>query len=374
MRINNKYIDSHLQAGYFIDWLTVSQEYSEPIPIFCQDITRKIDADTGELKYETRTFRQESGSYATSISIKSDGTRLTISGNPSRFNRPDNLFGYTSFGQCINVYNELLSKLCLPELTYSANLIPVQSNTGKIRFSGDGCRISQVHITKNFSVGKGNEKRFIRSLGSFAYRNKMPFLYPDGNTIDWLKGSRRLYIKLYNKSQSLIRERKKLERLYNDDELLYYDNVIDFCIDEGVVRLEYEFKSNYLNDKFTPFLGFFDVNQLLDFNFIEEKLKNMKTNATDYLSIADLLIENEVCKTRQSANATQSYYMMWLNGMDISNVLNRSQFYVHKKRLKAIGIDITVPMNVSTLPIRVSRQQEISVNDLNIPSWYLRAI
>ena len=363
-----------LKNGYFYDWLSISQDHNDcNLPIVCSKIRTVEDLETGEI-IQTRQALAHEGSYSTVISISSDGNRVSVFGNPSRFNRLDNLFGYSNLDDCVKLYNELLVQLGLPPFNKVTKITPVWNPKFK-KFDNivNGAVIRQVHVTKNFSVGPGNEKNFIRSLGSYAYRSKLPMIYPNGNTIDWNAGSRTVYIKLYVKSHSLSLERKKLISRYTEKELDYYDRVTKFCKDNGVVRLEYEFKSNFLATRNLRYYGVNDMNKLLEFNFVENKIEKMETVVTDYTSVADELIMQNIVTSRQAANATQAYFFMWLHGQDIRKTLKRSQFYTHRNRLLELGYDIADQINVSTMPCRIKNNRTISISDLSVPSFYLVA-
>ena len=87
-------------------------------------------------------------------------------------------------------------------------------------------------------------------------------------------------------------------------------------------------------------------------------------------TIADKLLNLGIVKSRQAANATQSYAMIWQHGEDLKSLLSRSQFYQHKARLKAIGIDIGQQFDVSRMCPTLTRGPEIHVQPLAVPSWY----
>ncbi|MCL7708226.1 Replication-associated protein G2P, partial [Enterobacter kobei] len=65
---------------------------------------------------------QHKGSFCDQVSISIKGSILKMSGNPSRWNRLDNLFGHTSVDACVQVYNRILNDLGLPEFTKCTKL------------------------------------------------------------------------------------------------------------------------------------------------------------------------------------------------------------------------------------------------------------
>ncbi|MGS0693333.1 phage/plasmid replication domain-containing protein [Shewanella sp. 0m-4] len=61
---------------------------------------------------------------------------------------------------------------------------------------------------------------------------------------------------------------------------------------------------------------------------------------------------------------------MWQHGSDLRQQLKSSQFYEHKARLKAIGIDIGQQFDVSRMCPTLKRSETIEIKPLAIPSWY----
>ncbi|WP_414639405.1 phage/plasmid replication domain-containing protein [Achromobacter sp.] len=59
--------------------------------------------------------------------------------------------------------------------------------------------------------------------------------------------------------------------------------------------------------------------------------------------------------------------MSWQHGFPQG--LSRATFYRHRSQLLKYGIDISVPSNVSRLPIRV---KTVEVAALEAPDWYRR--
>jgi hypothetical protein len=61
---------------------------------------------------------------------------------------------------------------------------------------------------------------------------------------------------------------------------------------------------------------------------------------------------------------------MWMDGEDLHRHLNRSQFYLHKGRLKQVGIDVSCPFDVTRMAPVITQRKIIEVSVLMIPSWY----
>jgi hypothetical protein len=87
-----------------------------------------------------------------------------------------------------------------------------------------------------------------------------------------------------------------------------------------------------------------------------------------YETIADQLLDEKVCTNRQAANATQSYYYMWLHGAYMDRT--KKQFRVHKSRLLQIGIDISVRLDITHQPLKLQSYDVIQVRPIEAPEWY----
>ena len=98
----------------FFDWLTIHQDHDHQQPILSDRHFIAVDTATGaDLGVKQPTI-EHGGSYSTSVHIRISGNRITVSGNPSRINRLDNLFGFSLIDQCVAVYNEILKQYGLP--------------------------------------------------------------------------------------------------------------------------------------------------------------------------------------------------------------------------------------------------------------------
>ncbi|EFF3839926.1 Replication-associated protein G2P, partial [Escherichia coli] len=98
----------------FFDWLTIEQDFGYQLPILGEVAYQRIQLETGEAGSLNQPVFQHKGSFCDQVSISIKGSILKMSGNPSRWNRLDNLFGHTSVDACVQVYNRILNDLGLP--------------------------------------------------------------------------------------------------------------------------------------------------------------------------------------------------------------------------------------------------------------------
>ena len=92
----------------------------------------------------------------------------------------------------------------------------------------------------------------------------------------------------------------------------------------------------------------------------------------DYVTIADQLLQKHIVKSRQAANATAHVAYSWMNNPTFCSQPKNSQFYVHKKRLLALGLDISLPFRTdrNVLPM-IRNQREITRMDYSsVPTFY----
>lgn len=232
----------------------------------------------------------------------------------------------------------------------------------------DGAVIRRIDITRNLSVGSRNEHDLLRGFSSQRMgKGILPLLYADQSTLAWKTCS--WYHKLYIKAieMQLPSHRKYVKKL-NNEETEYRNRIIKFCNDIGLVRDEKEFKQPFLNRNNLCFYGLVSEKDFMPYlKDIENITNKIEISTMDYEHISDLLIEKNICKNTQSANATQSILFLWLYGKPIPKT---SMNYIHQARLKQLGIDIRVPHDVTKLMPQLRNHKNITVSTVTPPDWY----
>ncbi|UOA07507.1 phage/plasmid replication protein [Methylobacter sp. S3L5C] len=366
--------------NFFIDKLNVTQDYlldGQQLPFVGKEGFYRFDLDTGETQKNPliSDLRLE-GSYSSMITIKCDGFRISVYGNPSRWARMDNLFGLKTFEQCIGVYNHILKGFGLPLLTKCTGFTFKVARDGARNIKVyNGAIIKHVDFTRNLSVGLGNEKSFMKALSSHSInRSIQPYLYPNENTVEWYSkniqgnGSTYRYVKVYCKTTDLLKHQKKHCKGGNEQDYQYYEDLLQYTVKNGVVREEHSFKREYLARNDLCAYGLVKEEDFKkELQVITEIRQRLEVSKMSFETIADQLIEAAICKSRQSANATQFYYSLWLHG---EPMIRNTQFKVHKKRLLQVGIDISQKLDISRSPLRLKSCDIIEVKQLSMPDWY----
>ncbi|EGJ5261784.1 Replication-associated protein G2P, partial [Salmonella enterica subsp. enterica serovar Typhimurium] len=96
------------------DWLKAEQDFFKPLPMLGDVAIQRIFIDTGEMAQLSQPTYKHEGSFSDVVSIRIRDSVLTMSGNPSRWGKLDNVFGCASIDECFTVFNRILCSLGLP--------------------------------------------------------------------------------------------------------------------------------------------------------------------------------------------------------------------------------------------------------------------
>lgn len=364
----------------FFDWLSCYQDFDYELPIVAKDGYAIFNFEDGSCSPIRQNRINHEGSFSTSVAVKVTGNRIYVSGNPSRFDRLDNLFGFSTLDQCMAVYNRILSSLGLPPFTSGKNLGIIESlkPSGGIKLTPvfDGAVITELHITSNIAVGAGCELAYLKGVAMLPYRNSVPRLHTNGMTVDWLSkagNARDMYPKYYNKANELrLHLLPTIKRRFGEhsDEYRYVVSVIDYCAAQGAVRMEQKLRSGFLKKNQLQHWGLSDYSQLEkihnEFIHIDDKLK---VSAMNIQTLTETLLMEGICPNTKAANITALYAINWMNGEKFED--SKSQVKIHRARLRKIGIDILKPCNLLVFsPVIVKEVIEIQRKPLTPPSFY----
>lgn len=373
------HINTMLHVHMFIDRLDVKQVFDQPLPVVSDRVAFTLDTVTGEQSQPRQFPVTPEGSYSTKIQVRISGNVLYVSGNPSRYGRPDNLQGFTHIDDCFALYNRVLSQIGLPPLTKCTRRFFMQQDTGKASVTSDGAIITALHITTNRAVGQGNELAYIKGLATLSYKHSHPHLYSNGCTVEWRningKISHLQKPMVYCKAAEMdIHLLPKIKRKYGGEsaEYKYVKALRDWCAAAGVVRFEQQLKSRFLQRENLNFWGLSDMNKLhaIHSEFVNND-KRLKLSVSDFelQTIADRLLESGICDTVRSANTTAQYALLWSCGQTFD--FNKKQVQTHRARLRKIGIDIKHAFDYDRHNVvHLKRSRDIEVKPFILPDWY----
>lgn len=359
----------------FIDYLSIYQNHSKDLPYINETVNVVYSVDTEKALKIFQSVTTFEGSHTTKINILVSDRKVSMWGNPSRLNRLDNLEGFRSLDDCVFVFNKICEFYKLPDFTKNSKKLIIDDGYNVVP---DGAIITRIDLTTNKCVGQGNEQTFIAALSSQPFRNQLPYLHNDRNTVDWRtrqlnKISNYIYPSIYNKYAELnIHSTPKIKRKYNyqSDEYKYYFKLLEHIKKCGIVRFETKLKARLLNYLNCQLYGRIDMkilenthNELLN---VPNKLQVAKF---DLLTISEQLLVSHLSKTARSANTTAFYAVRWSHGEIFD--LSKTQVQHHRCVLRKIGIDISLPCDPSKFTyIKQTSESTIELSDFVIPNFY----
>lgn len=329
-------------SRFFVDWLSLRQDHVADLPVVSCGVVWQTDED-GEVRWKTVKAKQIEGSFDTSVQVRCDGHTVLFSGNVSRFGRPDNLFGYSLDG-CIVRVNSILAGLGLPPFTKGEKFYRnVRTQQGmSLQRAYTGAALTRIDMTANYETGSlSNARAYMEWLATQqgSARTKVG-THGDGETVDWGKGSRRIYAKAYMKGEELRKHGGSLE-------------LIDHCERVGLVRFEVTVKATQLHSMGCNYLGGVDMHQL---ELLFQERSAVLTRA-----------EHTIDDLAQLPNHLRRTARDWLAGDDMEKHMSLATFKRHRKGLLPYGIDIAVRRNVVDFKPRV---RTIEVRPARVPAWY----
>lgn len=367
----------YTDALMFFDWLTIEQDFGFQLPLLGDVAYQRIHVSTGEGSALSQPVFQHKGSFCDSVSVRIRGSSLRISGNPSRWGRLDNLFGLPTIDACVSVFNGICAQLGLPEFTRCTRVDHLQAaEHERHSLVADGALIRELHITSNLAVGQGNEKDYLAGLATQRYRNSVPRLHTNGQTVDWLSiagNANLIYPCAYEKAPEMeLHSLSKIKNTFGEQspEFAHVSDVIRYCREVGIVRFEQKLKSRYLQKEGLIYWGLSDFSKLnaLHDEFINLD-KRLQVTAMDFETISERLISAGVVDTTRAANTTAMYAIQWMHGHTFD--FNKKQVQTHRARLRRIGVDIAQRCNVTKFsPVFIRECREIKPVVLAAPSWY----
>lgn len=87
------------------------------VPFVGRHRIERVELETGEYLPPSVNQKILEGSYSTKLNIRCDGQRVRVEGNPSRWQRMDNLFGLQTLDECVAIFNHVLAQYGLPPFT-----------------------------------------------------------------------------------------------------------------------------------------------------------------------------------------------------------------------------------------------------------------
>lgn len=327
----------------FCDWLSIYQVHWDGVPLVNAGHVFSVDQD-GVIQWDVPQKLVHRGSHDTSIRIRSDGNRVSLEGNIGRFNRSDNVFGYT-VAECVRLANRLLKEFGLPPFTDAPPMQMVRKGGEDGGYQAVGAVITRVDLTCNWVTGSpANCGQFIHYLQGFKSGRQEPTSYKTTG-VAWGVGSKYWYAKVYNKASEYLRQNGKNSKVY--DGVLF-----DWAYQHGIARHEVELKSRYLKQN-----NLWRMTQWGE--GMEDRIYALFNDVIGGEAHVDSFLE--------IPGRAGELAVAWRDGADLKTRLSNGTFYRYRKELLKYGIDIAVPSNVKRLRARV---EVITLSPAVVPDWY----
>ncbi|MDO9482963.1 MAG: phage/plasmid replication protein, II/X family [Hydrogenophaga sp.] len=342
------------QEATFCDWVSIYQTHTGAgLPVLSDGYFVRFDAEGTHEGTTLKKVRIE-GSHETAIFIRSDGETVHFEGNVSKWGRPDNVFGYT-FAQCIARINTILQSKGLPPFTAGKKGEVNTPNGWRTQWTG--ARITRLDLTENFAAGSAEDAyHFMRFLAAQQASRLKTGTHGQGETVDFGRGSRRVYSKAYLKGPELLKHAAKPNKTQTDfskEYDPYLNDLANWCNSVGLVRFETTYKSTFLIDNGQQFLGGINMSKL-EADFKERQTVFTRANC-DVEDISSLDAK------------TLAVYRMWEAGDDITQKLSRSAFYRYRAALLPFGVDIAIKSNVIKFQ---PKTRVIKLEAVKMPDFY----
>lgn len=342
----------------FCDWLTISQKHKDARPLAglrslsfreAGDIDRTGAPVPEQAVIEERAhWAWVQGSHDTRIRVVSHEGAVALSGNPGRWGRPDNVFGFDLF-DTVKRASAIVEGLELPPFEVGEPFQGGKAAADEIKWTG--ARVWCVHLTRNYVTGSAENARHVinwldRQTVARVKKSRM-----GASTVAW--GSLKYcQTECYVKADEMLAHAKSQE----EREAIKESALYAWCRDNGVVRVEVKAAKDYLKFKGLTYLGAWDMGTVT--KIFQERTEVFSRCRVD---VEDFDLASVPGRYRMAAAA-------WLRGEDVAALYtSRTTLWRHAKVLRGFGIDILERRNVETMPVRV---RTIDLVPASVPDWY----
>lgn len=293
------------------DWLTIRHDYPVEAPAEARNggMVLKVDAD-GCVEWESASWESiRCPSSDTSIRVKCDGKRLHASANIGRFQRPDNVQGFT-VAECIDRWCEVLANLGFDMRGFGSRWrvgTPAEWGTHitRVDLAGNFQTSNYAALCQGVMVRRLGQK--LPQLGKYG-----PMWGYDSKRGNWLRA------KLYDKDAEQAGKRRSNGGA-------------------TTARLEFQLGSEFLKrhglDTVAGWTGDEDMGQVIYGRFAEQIMRETVS----------------VQRWQDMPMKLQALATCWREGRDLRAEMSKSAYYRARAQLLEYGIDIGTPCNVLAL-------------------------
>lgn len=371
-------------ASFFIDWLSIAQRHGGDLPIIGDGVTMRgesfdefeVDGEKficlrpGEKFRYSVPSRQHRGSFDTSLRLRSDGTTVSLSGNPGRFERPDNVFNY-GLDETIERASRIVMEHGLPRFSagrcYEKLRLSERDHKLGLWTEWTGAVIKELHVTSNMSAGnEALAKEYMNYAAGLRSARIAKGVYGDETIIygRLSKPGKPMHkaIVIYRKAEEMLAHAKGDEAKKAVKESPEYQ----YARDLGLIRIECKWGAHFLRDNSLRFMGETDMGKVIS---IYQRETAFLFDASPERAVR--LVSDMPTKYRLAALA-------WLRGDDLRQLLARRTFFRVVKGLRDYGLDVSERRAGASTESQAEKDLQAMLNalpafqlrPLAVPEWY----
>lgn len=363
----------------FIDWFSAAQRHAGvDLPIVGDGVRIKADSFE-EAEHEGQKFlvvtpgeewrysvpsKQAKGSFDTSVRLRCDGSTVTLSGNPGRFGRSDNIFNY-DLDDTVRAASSILAGYGLPAFTKgecrSKSTVSERDKELGLFTEWNGAVIREMHATSNFSAGnEAMAKEYMNYASGLRAARVSKGVYGD-ETIIFGRLSRpgkpiHKAVVVYRKADEMLSHAKGDEA----KKAIRASAEYQFAREVGLVRVECKWGSHFLRDNELRFLG--DAAMAKIISIYERETAFLFDASPDR---AARLVSEIPVRLRLAALA-------WMRGDDLRNLMSRATYFRVVKSLRDYGIDASERRAGASTESQAEKDLQAMLNSL--PAFQLRPL
>jgi hypothetical protein len=300
------------------------------------------------------------GSHESKMQIRSDGTTLSIKGNPGRWCRADNLFNL-GFDETIAMSNKIVAEQGFPADSFSVGRRDPFTRSQLAKFNPQdvpedpwtGARLWSIHLTQNYTTGSPEAAKAVIDWLNTQSVARVKKSRLGLSTIIWGSIKYR-QTEVYIKADEMLAHCKTPEA----KKAMRESDAYQYALSNGIIRLEVKCAKDFLKHRKLTFLGNWDMGTVI-------ALFKEGSEILERCAVAEAGDEAAILASLPAA--TRVHAAAWYAGIDVSQLMSRATFYRHAKTLRGYGIDISEPRNITVIR---PKMREIEVAPAAIPSWY----
>lgn len=309
------------------------------------------------------------GSHDSKIQIASDGTTLSMKGNPGRFGRPDNLFNL-EFDDTIKACNKIAASQGFPLNSFAPGvrdpytrsqldtIWAARAAEGKEpdqcpELPWTGARIWSIHMTQNYVTGSAENAQAFMDWANTQTMARVKKARLGPSTLVWGSLSY-CQVELYDKAKEMLAHAKGPEA----KKAMLESPAYQHAFVNGIIRLEVKCAKDFLKHRKLTFLGNWDMGTVTQ--LFNEKSEIMRRGS------ALVAVEDEDILALLPSR-TRVHAAAWMAGIDVRKHMSERTFFRHAAVLRPYGIDICEKRNITVVR---PKMREVAVQVAEVPTWY----